>query len=217
MKLLGYWRSSATYRVRIALALKGLDYEYEPVNLLKGEQKTDAYLRINPLGLVPSLITNDGAALNQSLAIIEYLEETYPATPLLPTDPAARATARAMAVTLASEAQPFMNLRIQQYLKEDVGLDDTAMSNWLNRWPGSAMMAVEQMARRASEQWGGDYCIGDTPSIADVCLVPQWFGAARFGVDVSAMTKLNEIYERCSKHPAFEKAHPTNQPDAVKG
>ncbi len=213
MKLFGYWRSSATYRVRIALALKGLDYEYEPVNLLMGEQKSADYLAKNPNGLVPTLVTDDGHAIPQSLAIMEYLQEVFPDPSILPTGASARGHARAIAATIACEAQPFMNLRIQKYLKEERSFDEAAMSNWLNHFTGGAMAAAEKMVRESA----GDYCVGDTPTVADCCLVPQWFGAARFGVDVSGFTKLAEIYERCIKHPAFEKAHPMNQPDAVIG
>ena len=213
MKLYGYWRSSATYRVRIALALKEIDYDYEPVNLLKGEQRTDSYLAKNPNGLVPTLVTDEGAALIQSLAIMEYLEEVCPDPSILPDDPVTRARARAIAATIACEAQPLMNLRIQKYLKENASLDDAGVKAWLNRWPGGALAAVEKMAAES----GGDFCVGDTPTIADVCLVPQWFGSLRFGVDLSGFTRLNEIYERCVALPAFEKAHPLNQPDAVKG
>ncbi len=212
MKLFGYWRSSATYRVRIAMALKRISYDYAPVNLLKGEQKSEAYLARNPLGLVPTLETEDGALLVQSSAIIEYLEETCPEPTLLPGGPVARANARAIAASLASEAQPFGNLRIQKYLKDERGFDEAAMKDWMNRWPGGAMAAVENMLARTA----GDYCVGDVPGLADCFLVPQVYGALRFGVDMSAMTKINEIYERCLKHPAFEKAHPDNQPDAVK-
>lgn len=213
MKLYGYWRSSATYRVRIALALKNLSYDYEPVNLLKGEQRSDAYLAKNPNGLVPTLATGDGALLIQSTAIIEYLEETYPETSLLPGGAVARANARAIAATLASEAQPFGNVRIQNYLKNERGFDAEAMKDWMNRWPGGAMAAVEKILQRTA----GDFCIGDTPGYADCFLVPQMYAALRFGVDVSSLTKMNAIFERCQTHPAFIKAHPDNQPDAVKG
>ena len=211
MKLFGYWRSSATYRVRIALALKGLAYDYVPVNLLKGEQKSEAYLKKNPLALVPALETDDGAVLTQSTAIIEWLEETFPETPLLPENPVLRAQARAMAATFASEAQPLMNLRIQNYLKNEGGFDEAAMKGWLNTWPGGAMAAVEAMAQRTS----GDYLIGDVPGYADCFLVPQMFAAARFGIDLIQFPTLRRIDETCRAHPAFEKAHPANQPDAV--
>jgi len=210
MKLFGYWRSSASYRVRIALALKELDYDYEPVDLLKGEQKSADYLAKNPNGLVPTLVTDNGDAIPQSLAIMEYLEDAFPEPSILPKDAGARAHARAIAATIACEAQPFMNLRMQKFLKEERSFDETAMGDWLNRFTGGAMAAAEKMVRETA----GEYCVGDTPTIADCCLVPQWFGAARFGVDVSGFTKLAEIYDRCIKHPAFEKAHPMNQPDA---
>lgn len=210
MKLFGYWRSSATYRVRIALALKGLDYDYAPVNLLKGEQKTDAYRAKNPTGLVPTLATNDGAMLNQSLAIMEYLEETHPEPSILAGNAASKANIRAIAATIACEAQPLMNLRIQQYLKNEGGFDDDAVSAWLKTWPANAMSAVEEMLSRSA----GDFCVGDTPSMADCCLVPQMFAAERFGIDTSSFSKMNAVYERCQQHPAFEKAHPLNQPDA---
>ena len=213
MKLYGYWRSSATYRVRIALALKNLAYDYEPVNLLKGEQREPAYLKKNPNGLVPTLQIGDGALLTQSLAIIEYLEETHPDPTLLPGGAVARANARAIAATLASEAQPFGNVRIQNYLKKERGFDEAAMTDWMNRWPGGAMAAVEKMLARTA----GDYCVGEVRGRADCFLVPQMYAALRFGVDVSGLKKMNEIYERCSKHPAFIKAHPDEQPDAVKG
>lgn len=213
MKLFGYWRSSASYRVRLALALKGLDYDYEAINLLEGEQKSPEHLARNPLALVPALETDDGAVITQSLAIIEYLEEAFASRPLLPDNPVARAHARAFAQTLASEAQPFMNLRIQQYLKNEAGFDDHRLKDWLNRWPGGAMAAAEAMA----ERHGGDFCIGDTPGIADCCLVPQMFAAARFGIDLSPLPRLQAINVRCLALPEFRKAHPENQPDAVAG
>ena len=210
IKLFGYWRSSATYRVRCALALKNIDYEYHPVNLLKGEQTNEAYIARNPLGLVPSIEADDGAVIVQSLAIMEYLEDVHPTPSILPASPAARGHARAIAASIACEAQPFMNLRIQQYLKNDLGLDADAVKTWLNRWPGSAMAAAEKMVAAH----GGEFSVGDTPSIADCCLVPQVFAAKRFGVDVSAMPRLTEIYERCIALPALETALPENQPDA---
>lgn len=213
MKLYSYWRSSASYRVRIALALKNIDYDYAAVNLLEGEQKTAAYLAIHPNGLAPTLITDAGETIVQSMAIMEYLEDTFPEPSIMPTGAAERAQARAIAATIACEAQPFMNLRMQKFLKEEKSFDDAAMSEWLNRFTGGAMAAAETLVRKTA----GQYCVGDTPSIADCCLAPQWFGAQRFGVDVSKFTKLAEIYQRCIKHPAFEKAHPLNQPDADKG
>lgn len=211
MKLFGYWRSSATYRVRIAMALKGLDYDYAAVNLLKGEQREASYGDLNPQNLVPALVTDDGATLTQSLAIIEYLEEAFPDPSILPADLADRARARAIAAAIACEAQPFMNLRMQTFLKTERAFDETAMKDWLNRWAGAAMAAVEKIVA----QTGGDYCVGDTPTIADACLVPQMYGAARFSVDISAFPRLNEIWKRCNALEAFRKAHPDNQRDAT--
>lgn len=211
MKLFGYWRSSATYRVRIALELKGLAYDYEPVNLLKGEQQSPAFLKRNPQGLVPAFETDEGAILTQSTAIIEYLEERYPETPLLPADAAGRARARAVAAVIACEAQPFMNLRIQNYLKNEREFDAGAMKEWLARWTGGAMASVEALVDRDA----GKFCVGDSPGFADAFLVPQVFGALRFGIDLSKQPRLREIVERCNALEPFIRAHPQNQPDAV--
>jgi len=209
MKLFGYWRSSASYRVRIALELKGLEYDYEPVNLLKGEQLSPAHLKRNPQGLVPAFETEEGAILTQSLSIIEYLEERYPETPLLPADSAERAKARAISASIACEAQPFMHLRIQNYLKSERDFDETAMKAWLQRWAGGAMESVERLvgARR--------FCVGDRPGMADAFLVPQVFGAMRFGIDLSRTPRIVEIFNRCNEMEPFKHAHPQNQPDAV--
>ncbi len=212
MKLFGYWRSSATYRVRIAMELKGLDFSYEPVNLLKGEQRSPAFLKRNPQGLVPALETEEGSVLTQSIAIVEYLEERYPEVALLPNEAAARAHARAIAATIACEAQPFMNLRMQKYLKEDLDFGDEAMKAWLNRWSGGAMESVEALVSR----YQGDFCVGDKPTVADAFLVPQMYGAMRFGIDLSRTPRLKAIHERCSALDPFKRAHPENQPDAVK-
>lgn len=210
MKLFGYWRSSATYRVRIALALKGIDYAYEAVDLLAGDQKSEAYLKTNPLGLVPALQVGDGPALTQSLAILEYLEEIRPEPSILPGDAAARAASRAIAAMIACEGQPFMNIGVQNYLKAEHGFDDAAMNKWLNNAPRATMAAVEAMVAETA----GDFCVGDAPSMADCCLVPQMFAAARFGIRIDDFKRLHEINERCLALPAFETAHPKNQPDA---
>ncbi|HXI87415.1 MAG TPA: maleylacetoacetate isomerase [Parvularculaceae bacterium] len=212
MKLFGYWRSGATYRVRIALALKGLDYDYEPVNLLKGEQKSPAYLEKNPQGLLPALVVDDGPPLTQSLAIIEWLDETYPSPPLLPKSARLRAEARAIADIIACEAQPFGNLRIQKYLKHEAKLDDAAIKAWLDTFVGGALDAVERLIAHSA----GKFCVGDQPGLADICLVPQVYAAERFSVDLSPFKRINEINARCVALPAFKKAHPDNQPDAVR-
>lgn len=211
MKLYGYWRSSATYRVRIALELKGLDFEYIAVNLLKGEQLSRAHLARNPQGLVPAFETEEGAILTQSTAIIEYLEERFPETPLLPAEAEARACARSIAAIIACEAQPFMNLRVQKYLKEECEFDADAMRVWLQRWSGGAMASVEKLVARSS----GGFCVGDRPGMADAFLIPQVFGAMRFGIDLTQTPHLVAIAERCNKLDPFIRAHPDNQPDAV--
>lgn len=212
MRLYGYWRSSATYRVRIALALKGLDFEYRPVNLLKNEQHSDEYRAISPQGLVPALITAEGARLTQSLAIIEYLDEVHPHPSLVPPSPVLKAMARAIAAAIACEAQPFGNLRIMNYLKDEAGFSDEQRVSFLNRWVGGALKAVEQMARETA----GRFCIGDAPTLADVFLVPQLATARRFNVDLAGCATLLAIDENCAKLAAFQKARPENQPDAVK-
>lgn len=211
MKLFGYWRSSATYRVRIALELKGLEYDYEPVNLLKGEQQSPAHLKRNPQGLVPAFETEEGHILTQSTAIIEYLEERYPETPLLPANSEGRAKARAVAAIIACEAQPFMNLRIQTYLKNEREFDAEAMKEWLQHWSGGAMASVETLIGDDK----GKFCVGDRPGMADAFLVPQVFGALRFGIDLSKQPRILEIFERCNAMEPFIRAHPNNQPDAV--
>ncbi len=210
MKLFGYWRSGATYRVRIALQLKGLEFDYAPVNLVKGEQQSPTYLQRNPQGLVPALETEEGRILTQSTAIIEYLEERYPETPLLPADAADRAKARAIAATIACEAQPFMNLRIQKYLKDDCDFDAEAMTDWLNRWAGGAMASVEALIEGKSS-----FCVGDNPGMADAFLVPQVFGALRFGIYMTRTPRIMEVYDRCNRLDPFIRAHPQNQPDAI--
>jgi len=210
MKLFGYWRSGATYRVRIALELKNLDFEYTPINLLKGEQNTPPYNSKNPQGLVPSLEIGDGTILTQSIAIMEYLEEKYPENSILPKKIEMKAKARAIASSIACEAQPFMNLRVQQYLKNVRKFDQESMNEWLNLWAGNTMAVVENLVT----QFGGRFCIGDEPSIADACLVPQWYAAQRFGIDISTFPALKKVTDNCSQLSAFQKAHPDNQTDA---
>ena len=212
MKLYGYWRSSATYRVRIACALKGVDYSYAPVNLLKNEQNAPAYRRISPQGLVPALVTDEGETLVQSLAIIACLEETHPRPSLLPPTPVLRARARAIAMAIACEAQPFGNLRMLNYLKEELGFDDARRLDFLNRWPGAALKDVNRMV----EETAGAFCVGDAPGLADCFLVPQLYAARRFNVDLSDCETLLRIDAACARLDAFRRAHPDNQPDAVK-
>lgn len=208
MKLYSYFRSSAAYRVRIALALKGLDADILPINLLKGEQKSDDYLAINPQGLIPSLQVDD-AVLSQSLAIMEYLEEVDNTVPLLPSDPVARASVRAMAQLIACEVHPLNNLRVLQYLTGELGVDDTTKMTWYAHWIHQGFISLEAMLK----QHAGQFCYGDTPTMADCCLIPQVYNAKRFNVELSSYPTIMRIYEHCNSLPAFIQAQPENQID----
>ena len=209
MKLHGYFRSGAAYRVRIALNLKGLSAEHLPHHLRKGEQNAPAYLAINPQGLVPALQNDAGAILTQSLAIIEWLDETYPEPPLLPGDPLRRARVRAFAMALACDTHPVQNLRVLARLRQ-LGLPEeqvTAWAAWANR---EGLAACEALI--ADE--AGPFCFGGRPTIADLCLVPQLANARRFGVDVSAFPRLLKAEAAAVATRAFADAAPERQPDA---
>lgn len=205
----GYWRSSAAYRVRIALALKGLAYEYRAVNLLGGEQVGDDYRALNPQGLVPLLI-DGGHRIAQSLAIIEYLEEVYSGAPLLPADPAARAHVRALALGIACDIHPLGNLRVLRYLKTELSHDQAEIDDWARHWIAAGLTSLEAAARGHS----GTFLTGDGITLADACLVPQMYNARRFGTDLSPFPRLVEIDARLREHPAFASAAPERQPDA---
>ncbi|KFZ31775.1 maleylacetoacetate isomerase [Pseudidiomarina salinarum] len=211
MELYGYWRSSASYRARIALNYKRLDYNYLPVHLLNdgGEQHKQAYKQLNPNELVPTLV--DGRnVVHQSLAIMEYLDEKYPGPALLPGKAANRAVIRAMSLDLASELQPLINLRVQQYLTKQLGVSDEGKSAWLQHWFKLSFTAFETSLNDNA----GTYCVGDEFSMADICLVPQVYSAERFGIDLSDYPCLREVYGRLSDLPWVAAAHPSKQPDA---
>ena len=212
MKLYNYFRSSASYRVRIALNLKGLPYEYEVVHLRRGggEQLAPAYRALNPQGIIPTLEDN-GQVLTQSLAIIEYLEERHPEPPLLPRDPADRAKVRSMALAVACEVHPIQNLRILNYLKDVLHHSEEEVNAWGRHWVTSGLTALEQMVRAVPQR--GDFCFGNAPSLADLCLVPQLVNARRFGCDLSVCPTLVQIDATCRSLPAFANAAPENQPD----
>jgi len=211
MRLYGYFRSSATYRVRIALNLKGLAYNQEFLHLPKKENLTDAFSAINPQQLLPTLI--DGAAtLTQSLAIIEYLDETYPNPPLLPGDPLQRARVRALALAIACEIHPLNNLRVLRYLVGPMGLSNAKKDEWYSHWVETGLRAVEAMV--AGHVQTGRFCHGDAPSLADVCLIPQLSNARRFNCDLSGCPTLVRIEQAALECPAFQRAAPENQPDA---
>lgn len=213
MKLYNFFRSSASYRVRIALNLKGLRYEYQSIHLRRGggEQYTSEYKAINPQSLVPSLEEN-GRVLTQSLAILEYLEERYPHPPLLPRDPADRATVRAMALAVACETHPLQNTRVLNYLKNTLHHSEEETQAWCRHWVEVGLAALEQLVVAVPEH--SNFCFGDTPTIADLCLVPQLYNARRFGCDLSLFPTLVEIDETCRVLPAFANAAPEKQPDA---
>lgn len=217
MKLFGYFRSSASYRVRIALNLKGLDVEHVPVHLVRhgGEQLSEDFRALNPEALVPALQDNDEGheiVLSQSLAIIEYLDEKYPAPALLPGGAADRAHVRSLALSVACEIHPLNNLRVLKYLSATLGLSDEQKNSWYQHWCGTGLAALEQ--KLASDRRTGDFCFGDTPTLADCCLVPQIFNAQRFNCDLSGMPTLMRINQRCLEIEAFTKAMPMHQPDA---
>ncbi|MEN3294331.1 MAG: hypothetical protein V7642_3584 [Burkholderiales bacterium] len=217
MKLYSYFRSSASYRVRIALNLKNLPFDVVPVHLLKngGEQFAPEYRNLNPDALVPALIdeaADNPAALTQSLAIIEYLEETHPQPALLPKNPADRAFVRSLALSIACEIHPLNNLRVLRYLVRDLKVDEESKSAWYRHWCEQGLAALE--ATLARDDRVGKFCFGDTPTLADCCLVPQIANAQRFNSDLSKMPTIMRINETCLALDAFQKAAPANQPDA---
>ncbi len=212
MKLYSYWRSSASYRVRIALALKGLKAEIVPVNLLKGEQKGAPYAKINPERRVPALM-DGGEVLTQSLSIIEYLEEQYPAPPLLPLTPRARARVRALAQIVAGDISPLNNLGPMQFLGQQFGLTQEQKNQWHRHWVIAGFAALEQMLEKSS--CTGTFCHGAEPTMADCFLVPQVYNARRYHLDLSPYPVIARIDAACAEHPAFIAAHPVNQKDAA--
>lgn len=207
MKLYSYFRSSATYRVRIAMNLKGIDYDIMPVNLLTGEQKSDAYKQLNIEGLVPVLETEQGL-LTQSMAILEWLEEIYPDPSILPGDPWQKAQVRSFACAVSCDIHPLNNLRVLKYLQNKMQQTDEEKIAWYKHWINTGFGALE--CKLADHE----YCCGDQPTMADICLVPQVFNALRFKVDMEAFPKISKIYEHCNQLKPFIDAAPQNQPDA---
>ena len=214
LTLYGYWRSSAAYRVRIALNLKGLAYRHVPVHLVRdgGEQHGQAYQALNPQGLVPLLVDdeNGGVPIAQSLAIIEYLEEIFPVPAILPADPVARAQVRALALHLACDVHPLNNLRVLQYLSRELGVDDAAKNTWYRHWVGRGLAAVEQ----GLAAYGDTFSLGTRPGYLEACLVPQVYNARRFDCDLDAYPRILALTARCEALEAFRHAAPDAQPDA---
>lgn len=210
MKLYNYFRSSASFRVRIALNLKGLDYDYLPVHIARGEHKTGSFSAISPDMLVP-LLEDDGERFTQSMAIIEYLDEIHPEPALLPHDPVGRAHVRALAQSVACEIHPLNNLRVLKYLVRELKLGDDAKNTWYRHWVREGMLAFErQLALRPASL----YCWGDTPTLADCCLVPQVFNGQRFDCDFSGLPRTMAAFEACMQLDAFQRAQPSRCPDA---
>ncbi|SFC18862.1 maleylacetoacetate isomerase [Massilia yuzhufengensis] len=213
MKLYTYFRSSAAYRVRIALNLKGLAYDAVPVHLVRdgGQHLSDAYLAVNPSGLVPAL-EDDGITLTQSMAIIEYLDEVHPMVPLLPRDAIGRARVRELAQIIGCDIHPINNLRVLKYLVKQLGHDEQAKTDWYRHWIIEGFRSLE--AHLARNPGTGTFCHGDTPTIADCYLVPQVFNAKRFDIAVEAYPTIARINDLCVELPAFKAAHPAHQADA---
>ena len=209
MKLYNYFRSSASFRVRIALQLKGLNYDYVPVHIAKGDHKKEAYSAVSADLLVPMLETGD-ERLSQSMAIIEYLDETHPAPPLLPADALGRARVRALAQSVACEIHPLNNLRVLKYLVRELKVDEEAKNAWYRHWCREGLEAFE---RQLAQQPASTFCYGDSPTLADCCLVPQIFNAGRFNVNFDGLSRTMAAYEACMALEAFQKAQPSACPD----
>ena len=212
MTLYGYWRSSASYRVRIGLALKGIAVSHVPVNLRDGSQKQADHLARNPQGYVPVLELADGTQLTQSLAILDYLDGVYPEPALLPKEAVLRARVKAASLMIAADISPIQNLSVLKFIRAEHGQEDAGVTQWAAHWIVQGFEALEALAETSDT----DYLLTDTPSLFECCLVPQVYNARRFGVDMATFSRLSEIDARCRALPAFQKAAPENQADAIK-
>ncbi|HWK43596.1 MAG TPA: maleylacetoacetate isomerase [Stellaceae bacterium] len=212
IKMYGFWRSAASFRVRIALNLKGLPYTEEMIDLDAGAQYAAGYLAVNAQAAVPSLIIDDGPPLTQSFAILEYLEETYPTPPLLPADPRGRARVRSLALLWAADHHPLIVPRIRRYLAEELSLDEAARAAWIRHWFREGLAIAE--TRLAAEAETGRYCHGDEPTIADLCLMSQAMGARGFGMTIADLPTVTRIVETCLARDEIARALPLRQPGA---
>jgi maleylacetoacetate isomerase len=212
VKLYTFFRGSSPFRVRIALNLKGLSYEAAFVHLAKGEQRKPEYASVNPQSLVPALVLDDGHVLTQSLAIIEYLDETFPRPPLLPPDPLERARVRALSLLVACEIHPLNNARTLSYLRKGMNQTEDQVNAWYRHWVADGLAKVE--ASLTHFPGAGRFCHGDAPTMADCCLVPQVFNAKRFECDTASFPTVMRIFDECMKLEAFDRAQPAKQPDA---
>ncbi|MEL6522861.1 MAG: maleylacetoacetate isomerase [Pseudomonadota bacterium] len=209
MELYSYWRSTTAYRVRIALNLKGLTYTIRPIDLVAGAQRDVTYASLNPIEGVPTLVLEDGRVLTQSMAILEWLDQEFPEPPILPNDAFARARHREAALTIATDIHPVNNLKVVSRIKS-MGHSGEEATTWMRYWMEKGFTAFQALIED-----GTRYCFGDAPGLADLCLVPQFYNAHRWGVDLTPFTRLTEIEARCLDHPAFFAARPENQPDAT--
>lgn len=214
MKLYGFWRSLAAYRVRTALALKAVRAEEVSIDLMEGKQHTAEYKAVNPQSVLPALVVDGEPPLFQSMAILEYLEETHPNPPLLPKDPRGRARVRGLAQIVVSDGHPLVVPRIRGYLEKEMGQDEPARNKWLAHWTAKALEALE--AHLGKEKETGRFCHGDSPTLADICLASQVFGAKFFNVDTAAVPTVIRIFGECMKIDAFDRSQPTKQPGAPK-
>jgi maleylacetoacetate isomerase len=204
------WRATAPYRVRIGLALKGVDYGYAPVDLIAGQQREPEYKAVNPQGLTPALDLGDGQVLTQSLAILEWLEETRPEPPILPRGALDRQIVRTMALIVACDIHPLNNTRVGRKLHKLGIPNDVQLAEWIQPWIRDGFDALEPLVAKH----GGQFAFGDHPTLADCCLIPQVYSANRYEVDLGPYPAIRGVAERAAAHPAFQKAHPNNQPDA---
>lgn len=210
MKLYGFFNSSTSYRVRIALALKGISYDHESVNIRIGEQATESHIYLNPSKSVPVLLTDQGVKLTQSLAIIQYLDDHFPQIPLIPTESELKSRVLEFSYVIACDIHPINNLRILKYLTEQLNVTPEIKTHWYQHWVSEGLNAAEALLRNQPES---DFCFGDQPTLADICLIPQMANAERFGCDITLYPRLMSVYKRCIQHPAFISAQPKLQPD----
>lgn len=212
MKLYSFFNSSASYRVRIALALKGIDYQSTGVNIRIGQQNTLEYRQLNPLGLVPALVTDEGASLGQSLAIIDWLERHYPQVPLLPADDLERMRVLEIAYAISCDIHPINNMRVLRYLSDELHISEEAKKRWYEHWIQQGLSAVERLLHSSQS---GEFCVGTSVTLADCCLIPQWANALRMGCDLSGYPRCQAVYDACTRLPAFIAAAPENQQDKI--
>lgn len=212
LKMYGFWRSLAACRVRIALNLKGIEFEEIAVNLMRGDQHADTYKAINPQAVVPALVVDDDPPLFQSLAILEYLDETFPDPPLVPRDPRARARVRGLAQIIAADTHPLIVPRVREFLEKDLGLDEPTRMRWIRNWSMKGLEAVE--AHLARDTQTARFCHGTTPTLADICVVTHVFGAKLYGFDTSSVPTVMRIFDECMQIEAFDRSQPLRQPGA---